>query len=187
MSVRLQQTKSLIMLFLAIVLIVTAVYATAWLTSRGSRGQFSPQTLELRTRSQLLLPLTRITIYASSWHYSKYELCEYLIKEGFWVPNPTDDPQWILSFHWNQWWRDGQTKFHTEFGFRGEQWIDWSRANGALAAHLWPKMLEAMRSGDDTAIHEMLGRMMIARGFKTVEEYESHFGIAENAGTIGTK
>lgn len=140
--------------------------------SKGAQGEFSPQTLECRSRMELLLPMTRIPVFRGPWEYSRFELIDYLIAKGYWTAEKTDSPNWISSFHSNKQWEDGQAIFHQEMRWRSKHWIEWSDTHPEFAAYLWPKILAGLRSPDHVEVYQSSNQLITAKYAANIEEYE---------------
>ena len=55
---------------------------------------FSPDTLELKARSELRDPLLGQVIYRSSFQpIGRYRLVEFLIQKGYWSPQHAAEPR----------------------------------------------------------------------------------------------
>src|SRR5262245_23429699 len=76
------------------VALIFSVYLLAYVFGQGSRGDFSPDTLERRTQRELLLPMLEVPIYRSGYYYNRYGLVDFLVAEGYWTPNDVDEPRW---------------------------------------------------------------------------------------------
>ena len=133
----------------ALVVVVLLAYAAGHVFGRGGRGFFSPDSLDCRTQSEILLPLTEVPLYRSSYKYHRYPLVDYLVDKGYWSANETRPPKWMMTFHWNEQWRGGTVPFHKHLGWRGSDWIKWSEAHPAIAADFWPRILRIMRDRKD--------------------------------------
>ena len=149
-------------------------YVLAGIFGKGGRGFFSPDTLETKTQSEWLLPLIHVPLYRSSFSYSRDKLVDYLVQEGYWKPAvETGTPRWILSFQWNQLWRDGESFLHRELAWRSAEWMDWSRENPRIAERLWPGVLDALRTPDgpnERRAEILLRHAQMAPSLKEFEE-----------------
>jgi hypothetical protein len=123
------------------------VYGGALIFGRGGKGEFSPLTLETRTRSELVLPFTRVPIYRSPWQYHTSDLASYLRAKGYWTPVAGGDAKWLPMFRWMQ-WKDGHSLLHRELVMRHSVWIEWSDERPVAASVFWPRVLERLRMND---------------------------------------
>lgn len=139
-------------------LISVGIYLAAimLLGSSGGQGFFSPDTLEYRTHSEILLLGTQIPLYRGSFEYHESVLVKFLIDKGYWNARSVDSPRWLILFHWNHSWRDGESTFHRLFNWKKDDWIEWTAKHPDDAARFWPRILELLRSGNDESACEML-------------------------------
>ncbi|QOV88043.1 hypothetical protein [Humisphaera borealis] len=151
---------------------VALLYLASAGCGRGGQGYFSPDTLDCRTHSEWLVPLTRIAVYRGTSSTHRYAAVDWLIAEGFWSKSDSSDPRWLPTFQWNQQWMDGESQFHRELGWRGEEWVQWSKENPEMAKALWPKVLIALRRTGVTHTADGSDLMFAARLARTVEEFE---------------
>jgi hypothetical protein len=151
---------------------VASVYVASAGCGRGGRGYFSPDTLDCRTHSEWLVPLTRVPVYRGPSSTHRYPAADWLIAQGFWSKSDAPDPRWLPTFQWNQQWKDGQSQFHRELGRRGEAWVQWSKDNPEMAAALWPKVLTALRTPGVTGTADATDLMFTAQYARSVKEFE---------------
>lgn len=156
---------------LGVVLLVAAIYLISWFEARGGRGFFSPDTLEAKWQSEILLLGTEIPIYRSSYRFHRYELVDYLISEGYWSPQKTEHPRWISTFWWNEQWHPGQTMLYRELAGSENHWIEWSEEHPDIAEVLWPQVLSELRSDFKHADDRAFYLMYLVRGAESVEEF----------------
>lgn len=144
--------------------------------SKGGLGYFSPDTFQMRTQSEILCaplsPLVEFPIYRSAFHAREepYELVTYLVEKSYWEPVETDQPTWVLMFHWNNRWRDGESVLYRYMTYTPDFWIEWSEANPELAQVLWPKVLEIIRNGQMDGSAEWV--MNLAQQSSSVDEFQ---------------
>jgi len=157
---------------LAALIVTTYVFSVFY--GEGGRGFFSPDTFQVRTQSEILLPLLGIPIYRSSYEYhnESYKLVDYLADEGYWSPIETNDPSWYPMFHWNEQWRDGESGIYRYMNRYHDDWIDWTEENPTLAAVVWPKVLSILRRGITGGCAEHL--MFLGRQSQSVEEFREY-------------
>jgi hypothetical protein len=141
--------KSIKLWMIAIGFLALIAYGSAFLWGRGGRGYFSPDTLDYQTQSEYLLPLVGIPLYRSGFSTHRNELVQFLVDNNYWLPQPTDSPRWMLAFHWNQKWRDGESGLHKELTRGKDFWIEWSKSNKERATEFWPEVLAMLRNSDD--------------------------------------
>jgi hypothetical protein len=150
---------------------VALVYLASAGCGRGGRGYFSPDTLDCRTHSEWLVPLTRVPVYRGTSSTHRYAAVDWLIAQGFWSKSDASDPRWLSTFQWNQQWKDGQSQFHRELGWRGDAWVEWSKANPDMARALWPKVLSALRQPGVEDIDAATNLMHAAQYARTVDDF----------------
>src|SRR5437773_1199890 len=98
--------------WILLILVCGYVAALFLLGSSGGRGYFSPDSLEYRSQSEVLLSGTNLPLFWSPYRYHKNELVEFLTNKGYWKPIERISPRWIFLFQWNHMWRDGESTFH---------------------------------------------------------------------------
>jgi hypothetical protein len=126
------------------------------LGSSGGRGFFSPDTLEYRSQSEVLLFVTEIPLYRSRYKYDKHELVDFLVCRGYWTAKDTRSPRWLCLYHWNDSWRDGESGLYRSLFQKRKFWIVWSEKNPQQAAELWPLVLDLLRSNEPDRATEFL-------------------------------
>ncbi len=159
-------------ILVAFALLAVASYVVCGIWGEGGRGFFSPDTLECRTQSELLFPLTHVPLYRSQFSYHRYALVEYLISEGYWSSVETPSPRWVPTFHWNRQWRDGTSNFHRAFGWRSHEWIEWTKQNPQIAAKSWPMVIDALRSPIEPDMARAEAVLFIARFSESMKDFE---------------
>lgn len=153
--------------FCLLSLVVGGIYGSSYMWGRGGRGYFSPDTLDTKTQSEWLIPLTKIPVYRSSFEYHKNDLSQFLIDEEYWKPNEKENPKWISSFHWNMQWHDGESQLHRQLTSRSDDWITWTMANPQFAKLVWPHVLTLLRDGGGESL--VLSILLHAQGASDVE------------------
>ena len=128
--------------------------------SSGGRGQFSPDSLEYRSQSEVLLWGTKQSVYQSRWRYHNHTLIQFLVNNGYWHYSDIAENRWIFLFHSNSQWRDGESSFHRAFFWKDDFWIEWTNKQPEQAAVLWPRVLESLRLGDEQKAVEMLHEVL---------------------------
>jgi hypothetical protein len=162
------------LLVLAVVAVTVCVLCgVAVVFASGSRGFFSPDTLETRTQRELLLPMTELPLFRSRYEVHRYKLVDYLVAKGYWAPNAAATPRWLPVFHYNEQWRDGHSNFHSQSSWtmKSQQWIDWSEENPEVASELWPRVLAVLRSGNEDAVEYASYLMWDARESESLEGF----------------
>ncbi len=149
------------------------IYVASAGCGRGGRGYFCPDTLDSRTHSEWLVPLTRLPVYRGASSTHRYPSVDWLIAQGFWSKSGASEPRWLSTFQWNQQWKDGQSQFHRELGWRGEAWVQWSKDNPQMAKALWPKVLTVLRRPGVTSTADASDLMFTAQHARSVEEFEN--------------
>lgn len=134
--------------FIQVVVVLPCVILFSFLND-GGLAYFSPDTFEIRSQSEITLPILNTPVYRSSYSYrdNSFELVEYLVAKGYWSPRETDEPRWILLFHWNDAWRDGDTQWYRDVN-RSNEWIEWTEKHPDIARVLWPAVLSFLRSDE---------------------------------------
>lgn len=153
---------------IAVVVVVAIVGVIAATTGRGSRGEFSSDTLEIRSQREWLFMPTETPLYRSGFEYDQNDLVRYLVEQGHWSTRDVAVPRWIPIYHHNVWWRDGGSRLFQ----RPERWIEWTERNPRLAAAIWPQVLEVLRNEKcgDTSYAEHL--LWVASEAGSMREYE---------------
>ena len=151
---------------------VVLVYLAAARFGVGGRTFFSPDTLESRAQGECLLPLTEIPVCRGRAATYRMAVVNFLIARGFWSKSDVTPPRWICVSHHNAQWRDGQSQFHRELAWRGEDWIRWSQENDALARVVWPRVLRELRKPGVTDTGDAQRILTAARIAWSVESFE---------------
>ncbi len=74
--------------------VAVVVFLSLLLTAPGRKGEFCPQTLEMRTRSARVLRGTEYFIYLGKTDFQTPKISEFLIEHGYW--RKTEKPTtWI--------------------------------------------------------------------------------------------
>ncbi|MEZ6069120.1 MAG: hypothetical protein R3C10_02375 [Pirellulales bacterium] len=134
-----------------IVMAIGLVAVLAFLTyqyGRGGRGYFSPDTLRMRTQREFLIPLVNVPVWRSRYDVHQQPLVTFLKEEGYWSPTNNEPPRWILAFHWNDHWWDGDLLWHKEL-VRDEFWIQWTIEHPDMARVVWPLVIQTLRTQPD--------------------------------------
>ncbi len=158
-------------LWLAGVIMFIWVTASIWLY-RETLVEFSPETLEFRTKTRFVLLGTSLPIvstpFDSSWQPDGHKsLLNFLMKEGYWT-RQSKAIRWIPVCHK---WTYGSTDnlvyrhigfsagdFHNTWINRGLRygnttgqcfWIEWSKEFPEEANVFWPSLLQQVRNSTD--------------------------------------
>jgi hypothetical protein len=150
-----------------------AIYAVSAKWGRGGRLFFSPDTLQSKSQSELLLPPTSIPVYRSGYTYSQYPLVAYLISKGYWKPSESGPARWLPMGQWNDMWRDGESTLFRALTRRTDLLTQWSEDHPDIAAAMWPYVLEQIRNGGREGERNAEGLMFFASYFKSVDEYQT--------------
>jgi hypothetical protein len=148
------------------------LFASAAMFCTGGRGDFSPDTLESRSRTEILFFSPRLPIYRGRHETRRLPLVEYLITHGHWSPTPTADPRRIPTYHWNPLWKDGHTRFDRELSWHTDEWIAWTQRNPDVAKHFWPMLLEILREPRNDAADEAAHLLMLGRSAESPEHFD---------------
>jgi hypothetical protein len=167
------------LLYFVAILLVVAMYVVSYFGGRyhgGGRGAeiyFSPDTLELKSRSELRAPLFGFHIYRSSFKpLGHYQLVEYLINKGYWKPNQTSEPRWIWIYGWNDQWSLGYGPLSRHLSKFREFWMDWTEKHPEFAAILWPRVLEQIRDRSQPSTDGYVGQILeLAQYSKSYDDF----------------
>ncbi len=163
--------KSLTILTI-LVCIALLVLASAFMFGAGSRCEFSPDTLQARTQSEYLLPIIEKPIFHGPWSTWRWPLADYLVANHYWSPLENNDPRWLFVYQFNRQWRDGDSPLHRELVLRKDNWIQWTKDNPKLARHMWPRLLQQLRSDAQNHTYTTLDILTAARIANTPEEMD---------------
>lgn len=145
--------RILVILAIVVLSLLAAFYLLGY---PGGMAWFSPDTLQVRTQSERLLILVNLPLYRSAYEYRSHELADYLVKNEYWRPRTVDSPRWLILWHWNKLWRDGDSYLYISCFGRAHFWTDWTERNPKKARRLWPQVLEWLRDGDvNRAVEEL--------------------------------
>jgi hypothetical protein len=167
----------------AIVLVVMLVLLPSiigWdlLNGRGGRFYFSPDTLESKSQSEVLL--YDFCIYESGFESCRWPFVEYLVKNGYWAPRITDSPRWLMTSHWNYQRPHGHPQeLHRALASQ-EVWIDWSDKHPELAKVVWPWVLHALPSDNSNREDFVTWLLQNAKNAHTTEEFHSWMDLLKN-------
>lgn len=104
-----------------------------------SREVFSPDTLKKRVQTDYLL-FGIIPVRSGHYEYDSYELVDYLVAKGYWVPQRVENPRWITMCYWEDFRRPSECS----------SWIELSATHPELTRFVWPVALDLLRSsGED--------------------------------------
>lgn len=144
------------------------------LVGRSGRIYFSPDTLDTKSQSEILLPFTTdVSIYRSQFEYYRWPLAEYLVQKGYWSPRTAKEPTWLLTYHWSDQWKDGNTDLERNLAWKRQFWMEWSDEHPELAKVVWPWVLKALRT--DNVDREDFVSLLLwnVRRSNSVEEFQS--------------
>jgi hypothetical protein len=151
-------------LVLAILFVLGRVFS-----SPSGSIHFSPDTLESKYRAEQRI-LGLIPTYISMQRVKSSPLVAYLVTNGHWVPTDTSNPRWIVTGHFSDDWKDGQSELHRVLYWQDEQWIAWTEANPELARFVWPRFLDAVRQSESDG--EPFALLFLAKRAGSVEELQ---------------
>jgi hypothetical protein len=128
------------------VLVLAILYALTFLFPGpiGSVHYFSPASLESKYRPDAWL-FGSVPNYLCRLQDKSSPLTDHLVKNGYWTPSGAAKPRWIVTAHFSEQWKDGQSSLHYPLYWRNEKWIAWTDANPELARLVWPLFLESLR------------------------------------------
>jgi hypothetical protein len=153
-------------------LVLVLAYGT--LVPVGGQGEFSPDTLESRSRAE-----ARLVWWGHTYHRGR--LVQYLVDRGYWAPRVVERPRWIEMFHWNRRWRDGESELHKEIGWRASAWIEWTESHPELAAVVWPRVLTTLRADDRGAATTAAVMLTVAKDVADAAEFERELAAEESS------
>ncbi len=113
----------------------------------GGLGEFSPDTLEFRTRSELTIIGTDIPLYRSDWEYREIPLSRFLIDHNLVQPVRSGNPRWESVFHWNEGWRDGFGPMRNVLKPAGQR-LAWMESHTDYARVYYTELFRLLRSND---------------------------------------
>ena len=151
---------------------VLLAYLAAGMFGSGTRTFFSPDTLDGRWEHELLLPLTQTPIYRGGGAAYRWPLVDFLVVRGFWSKSDVSPSRLICISRTNKQWWDGESRFYRELAWRGEDWIQWTEENDALAKVVWPRVLSELRKPGVTNTGGAQRILTAARSARTVEQFE---------------
>ena len=169
---------------ICLALSICAIYLVSWHLARGGRIFFSPDTLESKSQSEILLYMTEIPIYRSSYHFDCTDLAKHLIEKGYWSPISPSNPRWLLGVHWNNQWHGGNARFYREIASYGTEYIEWSNNHPELAKYLWPRILRILRTQPDIANATLADLLYRARHSSSFDELKA-IGVTAALDTTG--
>jgi len=138
----------------------------------GAAGEFSPDTLEVRSWSERHLPFSEVAVWRGERVMYQWPVVRFLVAEGYWVPVTSDRPAWLETSYEREGARDGISHLTLELSGHGHDWVAWSKGHPELARHFWGRVLERLRRGDARAVYEVGPVFVAARYSASVEEFE---------------
>lgn len=153
--------------FLFIIAVVGGLLGTA---TRGGRAYFSPDTLELRTQTEITLLFGKLPIYRSSLDLSDNAVLTYIRDERFVAPKPTAQQRWLLVFHQNGAWKDGFTYLYLPLYSHRDSILEWCREDRQRAELYWSKGFRYLRSENPNEV--ALGEQILAHSWRYGESFE---------------
>ncbi len=114
------------------------------LSSVGERWEFSPEVLELRTRTETRI--FNIPVYYSAWTTQPLPIAQFLKDDDFWQVEETENPKWIPALHRRHWWAgDGTEEWFKALISHHDDWIAWTEANPELAKTFWVWLQQVLK------------------------------------------
>lgn len=102
--------------------------------------------------------------YRSSLCSVENELLDYVRREGFVAPVPSDGQPDLVVFHWNYAWRDGYSYIYNVFYRNRDQVIEWSKADKQRAQFYWSEAFKYLRS--EKPIDVAIGEAFLMAGWR---------------------
>lgn len=94
-----------------------------------------------------------------------------------------------MTNHWNTQWRDGHRDIERQFEWNGREWIDWSESHPAMAARLWPCVLDLLTSNSEDADSTASQLMFYAKIAESDDQFNdlvaADSGLSEAIGRTG--
>ncbi|MCE9528420.1 MAG: hypothetical protein K8R36_20445 [Planctomycetales bacterium] len=140
----------------AMIIVILPISCTV---TTGARNEFSPQTLEFRSRREVWVGYGMFPIYISGPKYSDHRLLHFLRDKAYVTPSESPSPRWIELSHWNHAWRDGD---HRTFS-RSRTVIAWSEEDSERAQLFWSECFRLLRS--DHPVEQSAGEMLLGQPF----------------------
>ncbi len=164
-------SKIEISLLLALVAVPLFAFGEAWWSS-GGVCKFSPDTAEFRYEREWILLGGNGPSFRSAPIRERGKLMEFLIAKQYIRPLATDNPRWLLVYHANPAWKDGQTYLYYGLLRNQVESIQWSEENPELAESFWATGFALLRA--NSREEQELGSVFMMRGrrYKTKAELE---------------
>lgn len=129
-----------------------AIMLSFLLTRPGGRGEFCPQTLEMRTFKVRVISLTPIEIHRSEENVYTPEICRFLVEQGYWTKSE-DTKHWLHAFFWTDLTCRSRDSWYRDIVCHEDEWISWTKENPEWAKVFWSQMLRALREPDTSPFH----------------------------------
>jgi hypothetical protein len=149
------------------VLVIAGLVAFVLLTSEeGGIREFSPHTLEFRSRTERTIYATGIPLYRSPykvWTGPDNPVLEHLIEQGIVTPVKKEPNQWLKVMHWNEGWRgDGGGELNSVLFRQQHATLEWMQQHPECARLCFEEGFRLLRSD---AIHDQVaGERIIFKG-----------------------
>ncbi len=141
--------------------------------TRGGEVEFSPHTLEMRSRNEYFL-MGRVPLFPMRWkHWSSGpEFIEILVDEGHITPvEPNGQPRWISVTSWDGVSIGKGDLYRTLFRRAAN---DWTAADHERARFCWSRVFELLRSDDERDVKIGCILAYEIRRFKTAAEFDEN-------------
>ena len=154
---------------IGVLTVVAIAYGSAFMYGQEGIAEWSPDTLEYRSRKLARVPILGIPAFATPYETNGNPLLNYLIAQGYWKSTASSNPRWHCIFHWTSRYNGHGSLYYVMATRQRDRWIAWSKANPALAAHVWPKVLEEVRTGASSGEQLLQG----AYSADSIEEFDA--------------
>lgn len=170
--------RRLKLLVFAILVACTLILATG---TRGGLAYFSPDTLEYETQSEFAVLNGKLPIYRSHREPTDNEIVAYLRDSGLISSRKPPTVRWMLVFHWNWAWKDGEGSLYNVLIRNRQRIISWSKADLARARIYWTTGLQLLRS--DVERERWAGEEILSSGYRceSIEELNSRISVIRSA------
>jgi hypothetical protein len=150
-----------------LVLAILAALTFLFPGPNGSVHYFSPDSLQSKYRPNAWL-FGLVPNYLPRLQDKSSPLVDHLVKNGYWAPSNAAKPRWIVTAHFSDQWKGGQSWLHRPLYWDNERWIAWTEANPEMARLVWPQFLASLRREDPpSGAYELL---LVARYAKSVDD-----------------
>jgi hypothetical protein len=130
---------------LATIIVLMCLGVVVLTTQRCGMAEFSPHSLEYRTRSERTIRFLDVG-YRSDWEPTENEVVAMLKEKGWVKPLTPKTDRWETVFHWNEAWRDGDGTLYNVLIRHRQTLIAWSEEHPECAQLYWQEAFRYLRS-----------------------------------------